>query len=80
MMQGDAFVQKIKILNNGQIVTPEDVLDVEVTFGRLSKTLWTGICCTGMGCGSFRFRRRRPSVCATHTRACRYVSVGRTVT
>ena len=39
MMQGDAFVQKIKILNNGQIVTPEDVLDVEVTFGRLSKTL-----------------------------------------
>lgn len=42
MMQGDAFVQKIRILNNGQPVTPDDVLDVEVTFGRLSKTLADG--------------------------------------
>lgn len=43
MMQGDAFVQKIKINKNGNTtVTPDDVLDVEVTFGRLSKTYADG--------------------------------------
>ena len=38
MMQGDAFVQKIEIKSNGAVLTPADVQDVEITFGRLSKT------------------------------------------
>ena len=38
MMQGDAFVQTIEIRAKGAPVTPEDVQDVEITFGRLSKT------------------------------------------
>ena len=42
IMQGDAFTQKIEILKDDEIVTPDDVVDVEVTFGRLSKTYSSG--------------------------------------
>lgn len=39
MMQGDSYSLGIRILNNaGSPVTPEDVRDVEITIGHLSKT------------------------------------------
>lgn len=39
MMQGDSYSLGIRILNNaGSPVTPEDVKDVEITIGHLSKT------------------------------------------
>lgn len=39
MMQGDSYCLGIRIENNaGSIVTPEDVQDVEITIGHLSKT------------------------------------------
>lgn len=39
MMQGDAYSLEIEILNGEQdAVTPEDVVDVEITIGSLSKT------------------------------------------
>lgn len=39
MMQGDSYNLGISILNNaGQPVTPNDVNDVEITIGHLSKT------------------------------------------
>ena len=39
MMQGDSYNLGIRILNNaGSPVTPEDVKDVEITIGHLSKT------------------------------------------
>lgn len=43
MMQGDAFTKEIEILNaNGEPVTSDDVKDVEITIGVLSKTLSEG--------------------------------------
>lgn len=42
MMQGDAFSQEIKILKNDEVVTPDDVADVEITIGGLSKTYASG--------------------------------------
>ena len=39
MMQGDSYNLGIRILNNaGNPVTPEDIKDVEITVGQLSKT------------------------------------------
>lgn len=39
MMQGDSYKLGIMILNNaGNPVTPDDVSDVEITIGNLSKT------------------------------------------
>ena len=39
MMQGDSYNLGIKILNNaGSPVTPDDIRDVEITIGHLSKT------------------------------------------
>ena len=39
MMQGDSYNLGIRILNNaGNPVTPEDIKDVEITIGHLSKT------------------------------------------
>ncbi len=39
MMQGDSYNLGIRILNNaGSPVTPDDVKDVEITIGHLSKT------------------------------------------
>lgn len=39
MMQGDSYNLGIKILNNaGSPVTPDDVRDVEITIGNLSKS------------------------------------------
>lgn len=39
MMQGDSYNLGIRILNNaGNPVTPDDVIDVEITIGHLSKT------------------------------------------
>ena len=39
MMQGDSYNLGIRILNNaGNPVTPDDVTDVEITIGHLSKT------------------------------------------
>lgn len=39
MMQGDSYNLGISILNNaGSPVTPEDVRDVEITIGHLSKS------------------------------------------
>ena len=38
MMQGDSYSIGVKILNNaGRNVTPDDVADVEITIGRVSK-------------------------------------------
>ena len=43
MMQGDSYDLGIRILNNaGSEVTPEDVLDVEITIGEHSKSLANG--------------------------------------
>lgn len=43
MMQGDSYQLGVKILNNaGSIVRQEDVIDVEITIGRVSKTLSKG--------------------------------------
>ena len=43
MMQGDSYQLGVKILNNaGTNVTPEDVVDVEITIGRVSKSLSKG--------------------------------------
>ena len=39
MMQGESYNLGIRILNNaGNPVTPDDVIDVEITIGHLSKT------------------------------------------
>ena len=39
MMQGDSYSLGISILNNaGSPVTPDDVRDVEITIGHMSKT------------------------------------------
>lgn len=39
MMQGDSYNLGIRILNNaGNPVTPEDIVDVEITIGHLKKT------------------------------------------
>ena len=39
MMQGDSYNLGIRILNNaGNPVTPDDVIDVEITIGHLRKT------------------------------------------
>ena len=39
MMQGDSYNLGIRILNNaGNPVTPEDIRDLEITIGQLSKT------------------------------------------
>ena len=38
MMQGDAYLLGIRILNNaGSVVTPTDVADVEITIGHIKK-------------------------------------------
>lgn len=43
MMQGDSYSIGVKILNNaGSNVTPDDVTDVEITIGRVSKSLSRG--------------------------------------
>lgn len=43
MMQGDSYSLAVKIVNNaGSVVTPEDVTDVEITIGRVSKCLSRG--------------------------------------
>lgn len=43
MMQGDSYSIGVKILNNaGSNVTPNDVIDVEITIGRVSKRLSRG--------------------------------------
>lgn len=39
MMQGDSYSLGIAVLNNaGSPVTPEDILDMEITIGNLRKT------------------------------------------
>lgn len=39
MMQGDSYNLGIRILNNAKIpVTPEDIIDIEITIGHLRKT------------------------------------------
>ena len=39
MMQGDSYGKEIKLLyDNGNPITPDDVSDVEITIGSLSKT------------------------------------------
>ena len=39
MMQGDSYNLGIRILNNaGNPVTPDDITDLEITIGHLSKT------------------------------------------
>ena len=39
MMQGDSYSLGIRILNNaGNPVTPEDIKDLEITIGQVSKT------------------------------------------
>ena len=39
MMQGDSYNLGIRILNNaGNPVTPDDIRDLEITIGQLSKT------------------------------------------
>lgn len=39
MMQGDSYYLGIDVLNNAdQPVTPDDVMDVEITIGNLTKT------------------------------------------
>lgn len=43
MMQGDSYSLAVKIVNNaGSAVTPEDVTDVEITIGRIPKSLSKG--------------------------------------
>lgn len=43
MMQGDSYSIGVKILNNANSnVTPNDVDDVEITIGRVSKSLSRG--------------------------------------
>lgn len=43
MMQGDAYSLPIRIRNNaGNPVTPDDVADVEITIGHLSKSYANG--------------------------------------
>lgn len=43
MMQGDSYCLGVRILNNaGSNVTPDDVSDVEITIGRVSKSLSNG--------------------------------------
>lgn len=43
MMQGDSYSIGVNILNNaGSNVTPDDVVDVEITIGRVSKSLAKG--------------------------------------
>ena len=43
MMQGDSYNLGFTVKNNaGEVVTPKDVLDVEITIGHLSKTYKTG--------------------------------------
>ena len=44
MMQGDSYNLGIKILNNaGSLVTPDDILDVEIAIGNLIKTYRDGL-------------------------------------
>lgn len=39
MMQGDSYNLGFTVLNNAKVpVTPEDIQDMEITIGRLSKT------------------------------------------
>lgn len=39
MMQGDAYSLSFTVLNNaGSAVTPNDILDVEITIGHITKT------------------------------------------
>jgi len=43
MMQGDSYCLGIELLNNaGAHITPENVADVEITVGRVSKSLQEG--------------------------------------
>lgn len=43
MMQGDSYCLGIELLNNaGSHITPENVADVEITVGRVSKSLRRG--------------------------------------
>ena len=43
MMQGDSYGLKVNILNSvDAVVTPDDVSDVEITVGTLSKTYKNG--------------------------------------
>lgn len=40
MMQGDSYGKEFKLrYKDGPVITPDDVMDVEVTIGSLSKTL-----------------------------------------
>lgn len=39
IMQGDAYYEGITVLNNAKVpVTPNDVIDLEITIGKLRKT------------------------------------------
>ena len=39
MMQGDSYNLGFTVLNNaGEVVTPDDIFDMEITIGHLSKT------------------------------------------
>lgn len=43
MMQGDSYNLGFTVKNNaGEIITPDDVADVEITIGHLSKTYQSG--------------------------------------
>lgn len=43
MMQGDSYSLGVKILNNaGSAISPDDVTDVEITIGRVSKSMSKG--------------------------------------
>ena len=39
MMQGDSYKLAFSVLNNaGSVVTPDDIMDMEITIGHLKKT------------------------------------------
>jgi hypothetical protein len=43
MMQGDAYSLGFTVKNNaGSIVAPEDIIDMEITIGRIRKTYGSG--------------------------------------
>ena len=43
MMQGDSYNLGFTVRNNsGSIITPDDIFDIEITIGHLSKTYKTG--------------------------------------
>ena len=60
MMQGDSYCLGIELLNNaGSHIAPENVADVEITVGRVSKSLQRGRSDSRTTHGSTRCPSRR---------------------